>query len=296
MVNLKDGDFVSNFNSGILDFISSEQIGIPELLKMMFQNYQEKKIDNSLYSIDDFIPQNLIKLYYGSCRHRSFESIAVDFKKRYIFNENVLENVRKSQERAGLGVVYDYITGNGWQKIDNIYVVCKIHQLLYSKVPNLEFGGSFRNMTSYVTNGDDNIAIDYSLIPSEMSKLYPLYEDIAAMAEKISITKNADDLIEYINRCIDLKCRLIKIHPFADGNGRTSRALLNIFFKRVNLPPTYVKASEKSEYIMAMDKAIRLNDPTAIRRFYYYKICDSIIELDINMQIDDPKEKDEKTK
>jgi fido (protein-threonine AMPylation protein) len=105
------------------------------------------------------------------------------------------------------------------------------------------------------------------------------------MAEVVEKTRDVNRLIEYIEKCIDLKCKIIKIHPFADGNGRSSRALLNICFRRVNLPPTYVTVEEKPLYIDAMDKAIRCDDQSAIRKFYYYKICDSIFELDIKPRI-----------
>ncbi|MDD3392138.1 MAG: Fic family protein [Bacilli bacterium] len=289
MILGKEARVLSEKSVDILDFISKKEIGIPELIRMMFDNYIEKKKNKSLYSGDDFIPQNLIKIYYGSCCHQGFDIIANNFKKKYLTNENNLEDVRKRQERQGLEVVYDYINGDSWKNIDNIYIVCLIHQLLYSKIPHTEFGGKFRNVTSYVTNGDYNIAVDYSLIPSEMSKLYPLYKELVEMADRINCDKDTSHLIEYIDKCIELKCKIIRIHPFADGNGRTSRAMLNIFFKRVNLPPTYVRFGEKKEYIEAMDKAIRLSDSSAIRKFYYYKICDSIIELDINDQIEKEK-------
>ena len=95
-------------------------------------------------------------------------------------------------------------------------------------------------------------------------------------------------MLRYIDDCIKLKCALVKIHPFGDGNGRSARALLNLYFKLANIPPVYVKRSEKEEYQEAMGKAIcdeEYNpDFTSINRFYYYKLCDSIVELDIDQK------------
>lgn len=42
--------------------------------------------------------------------------------------------------------------------------------------------------------------------------------------------------------------RLTVIHPFADGNGRCSRAILNWIFRLKGLPPIYIKFPEKEEY------------------------------------------------
>ena len=92
-------------------------------------------------------------------------------------------------------------------------------------------------------------------------------------------------LMDYIDRAIEIKCKLIEIHPFEDGNGRTFRALVNLLFRKINLPPIYVRKLEKREYIEAMDRAIRLKDTSSIKKFYYYKICDSIIELDIKERV-----------
>lgn len=51
------------------------------------------------------------------------------------------------------------------------------------------------------------------------------------------IAEREDKMIEYINECLKLKCHLIQIHPFQDGNGRTMRALVNMLFKVAGIPP-----------------------------------------------------------
>ena len=53
-------------------------------------------------------------------------------------------------------------------------------------------------------------------------------------------------------------------------------------FKIRNIPPVYIKARERTAYHLAMNKANNEGDYSYINNFYRYKICDSIIELDIN--------------
>lgn len=93
---------------------------------------------------------------------------------------------------------------------------------------------------------------------------------------------NVNDLLEYLDYCVELKCKLIKVHPFGDGNGRTIRGFINKLLEDVNLPPIYIKATERTEYHKAMNLANNEGDYSDIKNFYRYKICDSIIELDIN--------------
>jgi len=256
------------------------------LLTTTFKEYERSKQSKTLYN-NDLLPQSIIKLYYSRTEPAPFDEIIDNFKRKYIYNENKVENVQHRLEREGLGEVYDYIQSNEW-KIngnDNIYLINELHKCLYSKVPCKEYGGAFRNLNSYLTNGGYNIADDYKLVPIHIYELSNEYDELVKLSKEIITKKELSKILCYIDKCIELKCKIIKIHPFPDGNGRTSRALLNIFFRRVDLPPTYVTLQEKAEYIKAMDQAIRLGDYTYIRQFYYYKICDSIYELDIEPRI-----------
>lgn len=43
--------------------------------------------------------------------------------------------------------------------------------------------------------------------------------------------------------------------PLPDGNGRSSRALLNWMLRKKGLPPIYFKLTEKESYYKALEKA-----------------------------------------
>jgi fido (protein-threonine AMPylation protein) len=119
-------------------------------------------------------------------------------------------------------------------------------------------------------------------------ELYYLSNYVIELHQKgktIRKNEDVDALIEYIDECVELKCKLIWIHPFGDGNGRTIRAFINKLFDDIGLPPIYIKTEEREEYQKSMNLAIGDNDYTSIKAFYKYKICDSLIELDINDRI-----------
>ena len=48
---------------------------------------------------------------------------------------------------------------------------------------------------------------------------------------------------------------LDKIHPFVDGNGRTSRLLMNLDLMNQGYNPVIVKKENRLEYYEALDKA-----------------------------------------
>lgn len=59
------------------------------------------------------------------------------------------------------------------------------------------------------------------LIPQEMNDLLTWYT-----SEPVTI-----------NRIIEFTCKFINIHPFIDGNGRTSRLLTNLELLKLGYPP-----------------------------------------------------------
>lgn len=75
-------------------------------------------------------------------------------------------------------------------------------------------------------------------------------------------------LLDYYNnstlhpilKAIIFKACFIRIHPFRDGNGRTSRILLNYMLVREGYPTVRIRGTHKQEYFDALDSAIISNN------------------------------------
>ena len=52
-----------------------------------------------------------------------------------------------------------------------------------------------------------------------------------------------------------LHYKLVRIHPFDDGNGRISRLLMNYVLLKNNLPPVVIKSADKRNYLSALNNA-----------------------------------------
>jgi Fic family protein len=64
--------------------------------------------------------------------------------------------------------------------------------------------------------------------------------------------------------------QFVSIHPFADGNGRTSRLLMNFILTCFDLPIFYVYKSNRISYIQALEKA-RETENTAVFYDFMFK-------------------------
>lgn len=247
-----------------------------ELILVLSRGYKLRKKTNRLYTTNDLIPQSIIEIYNKCVEKPYFKNIVEAYKKKYIYNEARVEKNVSRQEQAGLGEVYDYISNFDYSKDKfNIFITAMlIHQKLYSKCPNTSFGGELRDEQAIMRG----TYID--VMPADEAKKY--FNSFIANSDFIFEPLKEDNIFEYINICIKTTVKLIKAQPFIDGNKRTFRALLSLMLKRINIPPIYISLDEREEYKEALLEAMKNDNYHPIIRFYYYKICDAIVELDVN--------------
>lgn len=252
------------------------------LIRESFLGYKYRKHNGKLYDTDSKIPTDLIKAYYGlNPDEASFDTMKKAFVNKYIKNECLLEDVHTQEEKEGLAEMYEYIHSDDINYMFDVYTLKFLHQKLFSKAPHPEYAGDFRTHDVYLPGTGTEISEWYMIRP-RLEEVDKELQKLVTVAPEIRKHDSMEALFAYIDRCIEVKCRLIKIHPFVDGNGRTIRGLLNKLFEDAGLPPVYIKENERTEYHKAMNLANNEGDYTSIKNFYRYKICDSIIELDIN--------------
>lgn len=259
--------------------LKKTQDEIKTIVNKLFEDYIEKKRTRTLYKTGLNTPKRLLIFYYllnEENRHLNVNSET--FLKHYIASESILEYAHLNYEKEGLKAMYEYLLSDEIDKNFDIYTILDLHTKLFSKAPYPENAGHFRNDNVYLPNTGINLS-DWRDIWQEVKSLEPNVEEIKNLGKIVK--ENRAYIFTYIDKCIKLKCDLIKIHPFFDGNGRTIRAFINKLFMDVDLPPIYISSQENMTYRRTMQKAIgEENDYLSITKFYYYKICDMIIELE----------------
>ena len=80
------------------------------------------------------------------------------------------------------------------------------------------------------------------------------------MEEMINWYKTEGSHLNAIERGAMLHAIFVGIHPFIDGNGRTSRLLLNLELMKDGYPPIIIKVENRLAYYEALDKAHTTQD------------------------------------
>ena len=261
------------------------------LMNLLYSGYISRFKEGILFDTDSNIPLVIINFYLSQKMEndRVSKKIYKNFKTKYILCENLteginvtLEDVKKvvkqsskshlhaKEELLGLADVYDYIQEFSFDNISNlnIYVLLNIHSKLFAHTKYPEFAGHFRESSARITGSLIELE-EYNLISGKMALLYDEFN---------RILEYKDDIEIYIRKCIRLHAKLIKVHPFFDGNGRSTRALNNLLMAYIGLPPTYIKLEEKAKYCKALEEAIIFNKTIKLEQFFFYKIANAIIE------------------
>jgi Fic family protein len=90
---------------------------------------------------------------------------------------------------------------------------------------------------------------------------------------------------EKYNLSFDAHYNLVTIHPWLDGNGRTSRLLMNYIQFSYDLMPVKVYSEEKSEYIAALVDAQNNDDVEVFRFFMAQQLLKLLIEENNGVKI-----------
>lgn len=102
-------------------------------------------------------------------------------------------------------------------------------------------------------------------------KYFPDYKKVSALMQKLvealNLRLNKVSGIEVLKLAADAHFNLVNIHPFADGNGRTSRLLMNYIQLYHNEPLVKVFTQDRAEYIDVLNETEEKNDPELFRGF-----------------------------
>lgn len=140
--------------------------------------------------------------------------------------------------------------------------VMNIHKLILQKIDD-ENAGKYRSVPVAIAGSDVELP-DLLKVPELMEEFF-------------TWLKNKSDIHPVIVAA-DAHYKLVRIHPFVDGNGRTARLLMNLLLMQANYPITVIGNDKREDYINALEKAHMTGD---LNDFYslVIKAVDSSLDV-----------------
>jgi len=158
----------------------------------------------------------------------------------------------KEVQIAGHAQMYEFMFSMPENAPIDLFTIVPLHKALYSCAPAPEFGGMFRRNNTLVMGAKFETTDHQDVIP-KLLELAPEVKELLEHGKEMPLSA-------YIEKAAEIHHRLTVIHPFGDGNGRTTRCFLSLLLMRRGACPIYIRVEEKEEYRAALSKADTTGD------------------------------------
>lgn len=200
-------------------------------------------------------------------RHRPFsKGLADSLREKLIvewtYNSNAIEG--NTLTLSETKVVLEGITIGGKSMVEHLEAINHREAILFIEelIANMEplSEWNIRNIHSLILKEIDNSHAgkyrNENVLISGAKHVPPKYFEVGDLMQRlIAEYKNEWKTFHPVVKATLLHGEFVKIHPFIDGNGRTSRLLMNFDLMKNGYPPVIIKNDERARYYDVLDHA-----------------------------------------
>jgi Fic family protein len=147
----------------------------------------------------------------------------------------------------------------------NKMILLDIHHLILKNI-DVNSAGKYRNIDVMIS-GSQHKPPTYLQVQNLMDEYFNFYEE------------NKDKLNPVI-LATEMHERLVTIHPFTDGNGRTSRLIMNLILLQHGFPVTNISSQNNSreDYYNCLETAQTKDDKSLFHKFIANNVKEALIK------------------
>jgi len=237
---------------------------------------EKKKILDQHRPLDAALVKNLedwfrIELTYtsnaleGNTLSRAETALVVE-KGLTIGGKTIAEHLEATNHAAALDFVKEQIK----RKTSDIREqdVLKIHEIILDKIDR-ENAGIYRRVPVRISGS--------AVVLPNPRKVQTL------MDEFFSWLKN-EKKMHAVELAAEAHYRLVTIHPFVDGNGRSARLLMNMILMMRGYPPAIIRKNDRLAYIKSLEKAQLVNGENDSKNDYL-KLIATAVDRSLNIYL-----------
>jgi len=158
-------------------------------------------------------------------------------------NKPLKDHLEAKNHQEALEYLYKLIEISGRNTFSEI-LIRNLHKLIL-KQEDEEWAGVYRN-SNVIIGGSNHTPPDALDVPNQMKELLNWLQK----------EKKETDVVEL---SAILHHKLVYIHPFFDGNGRTARLVMNLLLMQAGFPLVIILKNDRKKYYSVLDKADKNN-------------------------------------
>ena len=151
--------------------------------------------------------------------------------------KSITEHLEVTNHAHAIALVHDLVAAKEGLSERTIK---EVHALVLKGIDS-ENAGTYRKVNVTIS-GAEHVPPSFLNVPEHMAAFMDWYAE-------------AEQTMYSVERAACVHVDFVKIHPFVDGNGRTSRLLMNFELMRNGFPPIVFKNADRLEYYQALDTA-----------------------------------------
>jgi Fic family protein len=175
-----------------------------------------------------------------------------------ISGKSMTEHLEAINHSEAIHLMYDMAA----RRVEiNNYTVMQLHALVLRGIDS-RHAGVYRSVPVRIS-GSTHVPPDPYMIPKLMEDFFHFYD-------------RQSDVTHPVILAAEMHERLVSIHPFIDGNGRTSRLLMNLILARAGYPIAILKGdlASRQRYYKALEDTQVHDDKEA----FYHLVIDAVEE------------------
>lgn len=146
--------------------------------------------------------------------------------------------------------------------------ILKIHEIILDKIDK-ENAGIYRRVPVRISGS--------AVVLPNPRKVQELMDEFFSWLRK-------EDKMHGIQLAAEAHYRLVTIHPFIDGNGRTARLLMNMILMMKGYPPAIIRKNDRLAYIKSLEKPQLVNGQGDSKNDYF-KLIATAVDRSLNIYL-----------
>lgn len=150
------------------------------------------------------------------------------------------KSLTEHQEAINHAEAFDFIQTLAHKKRQDLTArdILDIHSIILNKIDDTN-KGRYRTVAVRLRGSE-------TILPNPL-KVSRLMEEFIEWLQ----SNNSDHPVKIAS---DAHFKLVSIHPFVDGNGRTARLLMNLLLMQAGYPPAIVRKEDRNKYINSLEQ------------------------------------------